>query len=109
ALLLGLPAVTQVDQVLTRLVDRVESRVDPPEGPVWTVGVAPGHEGLVGAAANLEEAAQVARAAATMTVRDRPFYRFADIRLRGVLALLGDDVRLRTFTSAELGPLLSGG
>lgn len=109
ALLLGLPAVAQVDQVLTRLVDRVESRVDPPEGPVWTVGVAPGHEGLVGAAANLEEAAQVARAAATMTVRDRPFYRFADIRLRGVLALLADDVRLRTFTSAELGPLLSEG
>jgi purine catabolism regulator len=36
-----------------------------------------------------------------------PFYRLADLRLRGLLHLLRDDPRVQTFVERELGPLLS--
>jgi PucR family transcriptional regulator, purine catabolism regulatory protein len=61
---------------------------------------------------SLLEAQQVADAAA-QTVHpppggeDRPFYRLADLRLRGLLYLLADDSRLATFADRELGPLIA--
>lgn len=55
---------------------------------------------------SLIEAAQVADATAH-TAEPRPFYRLLDVRLRGLLYLLRDDVRLQTFVERELGPLLS--
>jgi PucR family transcriptional regulator, purine catabolism regulatory protein len=57
---------------------------------------------------SLLEARQVADAAAdTPREQDgRPFYRLADLRLRGLLFLLGSDPRLGTFVDRELGPLL---
>ncbi|MEV6516642.1 PucR family transcriptional regulator ligand-binding domain-containing protein [Micromonospora chalcea] len=55
---------------------------------------------------SLVEAAQVADATAH-TAEPRPFYRLLDVRLRGLLYLLRDDVRLQTFVERELGPLLS--
>src|SRR5712691_1712577 len=36
-----------------------------------------------------------------------PFYRLADLRLRGLLHLLRDDPRVLTFVERELGPLLA--
>jgi purine catabolism regulator len=39
--------------------------------------------------------------------RGRPYYRLADLRLRGLLHLLGDDTRLATFVERELGPLIA--
>ena len=61
---------------------------------------------------SLLEARQVADAAADSSpARDggaqdgRPFYRLADLRLRGLLSLLGGDARLATFVDRELGPL----
>ena len=39
--------------------------------------------------------------------RDRPYYRLADLRLRGLLHLLGDDARMATFVDRELGPLIA--
>jgi purine catabolism regulator len=56
---------------------------------------------------SLLEARQVADAAAeTPGPQDgRPFYRLADLRLRGLLSLLGGDTRLATFVDRELGPL----
>jgi PucR family transcriptional regulator, purine catabolism regulatory protein len=36
----------------------------------------------------------------------RPYYRLADLRLRGLLHVLRDDPRLRAFADRELGPLL---
>jgi len=56
---------------------------------------------------SLLEARQVADAAAeTPQAQDgRPFYRLADLRLRGLLSLLGGDARLATFVDRELGPL----
>ena len=55
---------------------------------------------------SLVEAAQVADAT-VHTAEPRPFYRLHDVRLRGLLYLLRDDVRLQTFVERELGPLLS--
>jgi PucR family transcriptional regulator, purine catabolism regulatory protein len=57
---------------------------------------------------SLFEAWQVADAAAEapQAADGRPFYRLADLRLRGLLYLLGDDPRLATFVDRELGPLL---
>ena len=56
---------------------------------------------------SLLEARQVADAAAeSPRARDgRPYYRLADLRLRGLLSLLGGDTRLATFVDRELGPL----
>jgi len=48
------------------------------------------------------DAAAEARPAAS----GQPFYRLADLRLRGLLFLLGGDPRLGTFVDRELGPLL---
>jgi purine catabolism regulator len=56
---------------------------------------------------SLLEARQVADAAAETPgpLDGRPFYRLADLRLRGLLSLLGTDARLATFAERELGPL----
>jgi PucR family transcriptional regulator, purine catabolism regulatory protein len=57
---------------------------------------------------SLTEAWQVADAAAEAprAIDGRLFYRLADLRLRGLLYLLGGDPRLATFVDRELGPLL---
>ena len=82
----------------------------------------PGGEPLIGvgtpassmreARRSLLEARQVADAAADSSATQeggaqdgRPFYRLADLRLRGLLSLLGGDARLATFVDRELGPL----
>jgi purine catabolism regulator len=64
---------------------------------------------LADARRSLLEAQQVADAAAAAppSGRDRPYYRLADLRLRGLLHLLGDDARLATFVDREIGPLLA--
>ena len=56
---------------------------------------------------SLLEARQVADAAADAPREQdgRFFYRLADLRLRGLLSLLGGDARLATFVDRELGPL----
>jgi purine catabolism regulator len=64
---------------------------------------------LADARRSLLEAQQVADAAAQPSApgRPRPYYRLADLRLRGLLHLLGDDARLATFVDRELGPLIA--
>lgn len=74
----------------------------------WTVGVSGCETSLLESAGRLDEAAQVADIAATLELRQRPFYRFADVRLRGLLALLKTDPRVKAFAEAELAPLLEG-
>ena len=78
----------------------------------------PGGDPVIGAGApagrieevrrSLLEARQVADAAAEAPrgAGRQPFYRLADLRLRGLLFLLGGDPRLATFVDRELGPLL---
>jgi PucR family transcriptional regulator, purine catabolism regulatory protein len=71
------------------------------------IGVGTAASGVREVRRSLLEARQVADAAAeTPGPRDgRPFYRLSDLRLRGLLSLLGGDTRLATFVDRELGPL----
>jgi purine catabolism regulator len=102
--LLGVPA----RQLADPLVERICAQLAESHGQqvAWTVGVSRSRESLLEAAAGLDEAAQVAEIAATLEIRKRLYYRFADVRLRGLLALLGADPRVRAFAEAELAPLL---
>lgn len=71
------------------------------------VGVAQ-QEPTVGASARrLDQAAQVAQIVPHLPTRARPYYRFADLRLRGVLSAMGTDARMRNFALTELSGLLS--
>lgn len=72
----------------------------------WSVGVGRGRGSVKEAAHGLEEAIQVAETVATFDTRARPFYRFADVRLRGLLALMHADTRLKSFAEAELAGIL---
>lgn len=80
-----------------------------PEASPASVGVGASNPSLVNAAASLDEANQVAEIAATLEIRERRYYRFADVRLRGLLSVLADDPRVRSFARAELSGLLSVG
>lgn len=70
------------------------------------VGVGTGSPLISGCARNLEEAAQVAEIVPNLPTRARPYYRFADLRLRGVLAAMGGDARMRGFAHTELAGLI---
>lgn len=72
----------------------------------WSVGVGHGKGTVKDAAHGLDEAAQVAEIVATFETKVRPFYRFTDVRLRGLLALMQGDVRVRSFAEAELAGIL---
>jgi PucR family transcriptional regulator, purine catabolism regulatory protein len=80
----------------------------------------PGGDAVIGAGSaagslaearrSLLEAQQVADAAPAAPSAGRgrrPYYRLADLRLRGLLHLLGDDKRLAMFVERELGPLIA--
>jgi PucR family transcriptional regulator, purine catabolism regulatory protein len=71
------------------------------------IGVGAPADSLREARRGLLEARQVADAVADTPRRQdgRTFYRLADLRLRGLLSLLGGDARLATFVDRELGPL----
>jgi PucR family transcriptional regulator, purine catabolism regulatory protein len=112
AAILGVSTFADVDQVLTVVLDRTRSHLDlggsDHQAP-WTVGVGSTTTSLVRAGAALENAAQVADIVTTMDIRPQPFYRFADVRLRGVLSARRDDPALQAFVASELGPLLHDG
>jgi PucR family transcriptional regulator, purine catabolism regulatory protein len=92
-----------------RLADRARHSPGPPAGdPV--IGVGSAASGMTEARRSLLEARQVADAAAQAVpapagTAGRPYHRLADLRLRGLLYLLGDDSRLGTFVDRELGAL----
>jgi PucR family transcriptional regulator, purine catabolism regulatory protein len=93
-----------------RLADRARHSPGPPAGdPV--IGVGSAASGMAGARRSLLEARQVADAAAQAVQAPagagRPYHRLADLRLRGLLYLLGDDSRLGTFVERELGALVA--
>ncbi len=102
------------DRVLIGLAARISERVGTsPDGLVIGVGAAVGS--IRDVRRSFLEASQVADVAAERPDgwsagggSDRPpFYRLADLRLRGLLRLLRDDPRVQTFVERELGPLLA--
>ena len=121
--LLSLERRASVDQVLTAVCaaarQRLAHRPRTSAGPAGPGGRASREPVIgIGSAApsmrevrrSLLEAQQVADAAAQAAQAppggaELPFYRLADLRLRGLLYLLGDDSRLATFVDRELGAL----
>ena len=79
-------------------------RVDGADATVLALG--PPADQVTDAIAGLAEAADVAEVALSMP-GDRSYYRAADVRLRGLLALLRDDRRVQRFAETELKALLT--
>lgn len=69
------------------------------------IGVGPESSRLVDAAGGLEESAHVAEVALAMA-DGRPFFRAADVRLRGLIALIRSEARVQAFAETELRGLL---
>jgi len=113
--LLSLPAGGDDDRPLRALAARLaawqSARVAPggPDGPGPVIGASR----PAGSLREVREAFREAREVADLTIKNRddtarrPYYRLPDLRLRGLLHLLREDPRLRSFTERELGPLLS--
>jgi purine catabolism regulator len=73
------------------------------------LGVGPESSRLVDAAGGLGESGHVADVALAMTANTddaKPFYRAADVRLRGLIALIRADPRVQAFAETELRGLL---
>src|SRR5262249_22404616 len=121
--LLSLERQADPDQALTAVCagarHRLTHRTRMPASPAGAGGPA-FHDPVIGIGSaapsmrevrrSLLEAQQVADAAAQAAQAppdgtDRPFYRLADLRLRGLLHLMAGDSRLATFVDRELGPL----
>jgi purine catabolism regulator len=98
----------QVGQAVRRGLARRASRPYGVPGGEPVIGVGAPAATMAEVRRSLLEAWQVADAAAEAprAADGRPFYWLADLRLRGLLYLLGDDTRLATFVDRELGPLL---
>lgn len=90
----------------TRL-DKALRRLDGVTRTVCAVGT-PEPE-LSDAIRGLDEAVHVAEVALAMPPNSRQYYRAADVRLRGLMALLRDDPRVQRFAETELKPLLDLG
>ncbi|MDV8147265.1 PucR family transcriptional regulator [Arthrobacter sp. B10-11] len=119
-MILALPAKQLEDATLQRLADALAvqaggggtqaaddggARRRGAAAPAWTIGVGRLRTSLLEAAAGIDEAAHVAETAATLR-GTKPFYRAADVRLRGLLALLRNDPRVQQFVESELASLL---
>ena len=99
--LLALPA--DDDRVLVGTLDRLSSLA-----PESVIGIGPLGATVGVAGAGLRQALHVAEVAqSTVPGRGgRRWFRAADVRLHGLLALLHDDPRVQVFVEAELGTLL---
>jgi purine catabolism regulator len=109
--MLSLSPRAEPDRVLAGLAGRIAERLGTfPAGPVIGAGAVAGS--IRDVRRSFLEATQVADVAAERPdawgPADRPpFFRLADLRLRGLLRLLRDDPRVQTFVERELGPLLA--
>ncbi|WP_104104297.1 PucR family transcriptional regulator ligand-binding domain-containing protein [Arthrobacter sp. 08Y14] len=110
AVLLALPARLLEDSVLERICGVLAERsAEAAEPLTWTAGAGRARSALSDAAAGLDEAAHVAQTAGTLSAGTRRYFRSADVRLRGLLALLREDPRAVTFADTELRGILEEG
>jgi purine catabolism regulator len=103
AIVLSLARSEPVDRALGALAEQVETAFGRDRRTVLAAGAAVRHVGEL--RRSFQEAEQVAEAALHAGL-GRPYYRLADMRIRGLLHLLGQDARVRTYVERELGPLL---
>jgi purine catabolism regulator len=96
----------EVATAIRRAVLRVDGVAD------CVIGVGPESSRLIDAAGGLAESGHVAGVALALSgarpagADDVPFYRAADVRLRGLIALLRDDPRVQAFAETELRGVL---
>ena len=102
--LLSLPPDADADEALTVLAARLAAWS--PEPAAFVIGTGPSAAALREVRGSFLEAREVADVAIRRP-DGRPFYRLPDLRLRGLLHMLRDDLRLRDFAGRELGPLLA--
>jgi purine catabolism regulator len=102
------PVLAAVCQAVRQGLARRATRPYGVPGDQPVIGVGTPVTAVADARRALLEARQVADAAAEAPPADggQLYYRLADLRLRGLLYLLGQDSRLTTFVDRELGPLL---
>jgi PucR family transcriptional regulator, purine catabolism regulatory protein len=100
--MLSLGPGAEPDAVLTSLAGRVRDRLG-----AAVIGVGAAADSIKDVRRSFLEADQVADVAGASLGDTRPFYRLADLHLRGLLHLLRDDARMQTFVERELGALLS--
>jgi hypothetical protein len=118
--LLSLPPGQDDERPLHTLAARLavwqSARVRPgvPDGPGPVIGASRPARSLREVRDAFREAREVADLAAgdpdgpnPGSAGRRPYYRLPDLRLRGLLHLLREDTRLRSFAERELGPLLA--
>jgi purine catabolism regulator len=106
--LASIPARPAAD--LTRVTRRLAAMVDEQLRSVgWpvphTVGVGDPVGSIERAARSLVLAVHVAQVAAALPGPRRAYYLSADLRIRGLLSVLGDEPRLASFVESELGRL----
>lgn len=111
AMAMGVGAIDdeQVVAEVATAIRRAVARVDGVAACV--IGVGPESGRLVDAASGLAESGHVAQVALAMVDNPsagdaRPFYRAADVRLRGLIALIRSDPRVQAFAETELRGLL---
>ncbi|EOM77457.1 PucR family transcriptional regulator [Rhodococcus rhodnii] len=77
-------------------------------GDTAVVGVGRRDAALSIAGRSIPEAAHAADVASSLPAeRSRPFHRTSELRIHGLLYLLGDDQRVQSFVESELQPLLT--
>ncbi|MFP5333704.1 MAG: PucR family transcriptional regulator [Actinomycetes bacterium] len=108
-LLAAVPAGRSTDRAIERFAAALRTRLAVSDwADEYAVGVGGETSRLEDAGACLREAGRVAeQGVALRATRPRDVYRSRDVRLRGLVALLGGDPRVLAFAEAELGPLLA--
>lgn len=100
--LLAVPPVTEPEAVLVRLAADLRRVV----AGRLTIGAGSVVASVGEARRSLLEARQVADVATAFS-DDKPYYRLSDLGVRGLVHLLGEDTRVRTYVERQLGPLLA--
>ncbi|MGY4709445.1 PucR family transcriptional regulator [Mycolicibacterium sp. CBM1] len=94
-------ALAKVCSAIRRAVTRLDGVGD------CVIGLGPESSRLVAAVGGLREADHVAEVAMALPLHEKPFHRAADVRLRGLLALIRADPRVQAFAETELAGLLA--
>ncbi|MEH3142676.1 MAG: PucR family transcriptional regulator [Mycobacterium kyogaense] len=107
-MILALKDSRATDAALAALGARLREEVRRVDGATASVlALGPPAEQIADAVSGLAEAAHIAEVALAQGDRHRPYFRAADVRLRGLLSLLRDDRRVQQFAETELKSLLS--
>lgn len=108
-MVLSLSVTRPAETALSALGTELRREIRRVEGvPDSTLAVGDSVNRVIDAVYGMGEAAHIAEVALAMNEAPRPYYRAADVRLRGLIALLRSDHRVQAFAESELKELLTG-